>query len=208
MLCVCVCVCVCVRGGGGVAVWRIEISIQFIWIICATLLKYIPEMFLNRSNWIQFFFRYKSTHLYSCCWKLGLRTEEVHCSGWFLEVICFLVLMLATRMSFYSIMWLYQAWNGKNKNIAVIYSPQPYDSFAKWTYPKLKSVFLDIFSSQIKCSSDDAGLVKWWINNVWCYWCIWQLMVVLLKKMIEDSLKILFYVFHRLNAALERHECE
>ncbi len=115
---------VCVGGGWGLAVWCIAISEQFIWLICATLLKYIPEMFLSRSNWIQFFFRYKSTHLYSCCWKLGLRIEEVHCSGWFLEVICFLVLMLATRMSFYSIMWLYQAWNGKKKNIAVIYSPQ------------------------------------------------------------------------------------
>ncbi len=33
-------------------------------------------------------------------------------------------------------------------------------------------------------------------------------MVVLLKTIIEDSLKILFYVFHRLNAALEWLECE
>lgn len=92
--------------------------------LCYLVEIYSRDVFLSRSNWIQFFFEYKNTHLYSCCWKPGLRIEEVYCSGRFLEAICFLVLMLATRMPFYSIMWLYQACNGKNKNTAVIYSPQ------------------------------------------------------------------------------------
>ncbi len=29
-----------------------------------------------------------------------------------------------------------------------------------------------------------------------------------IEKLLDDSLKILLYVFHRLNAALERHEGE